>query len=72
MSNLYIASCHLNHNLYNNILILSRNEAIQTSGVNSNKNSVDMENHVFSKARNKDEYLSFVARLIIHVREMSK
>lgn len=31
-----------------------------------------MENHVFSKARNKDEYLSFVARLIIHVREMSK
>lgn len=49
-----------------------RNEAIQTSGVNSNKNSVDMENHVFSKARNKDEYLSFVARLIIHVREMSE
>lgn len=31
-----------------------------------------MENHVFSKARNKDEYLSFVARLIIHVREMSE
>lgn len=31
-----------------------------------------MEQHVFSKARNKDEYLSFVARLIIHVREMSK
>lgn len=31
-----------------------------------------MEQHVFSKARSKDEYLSFVARLIIHVREMSK
>lgn len=31
-----------------------------------------MENHVFSKAKNKDEYLSFVARLILHVREMSE
>lgn len=31
-----------------------------------------MENHVFGKARSKDEYLSFVARLIIHVREMSE
>lgn len=30
-----------------------------------------MENHVFVKARTKDEYLSFVARLILHVREIS-
>lgn len=30
-----------------------------------------MENHVFMKARSKDEYLSFVARLILHVREMT-
>ncbi|CAO1312125.1 unnamed protein product [Diamesa serratosioi] len=46
------------------------NEAIQISGVHSNINGVDMEIRVFSKAKNKDEYLSFVARLIIHVREM--
>uniref|UniRef100_A0A6B2EAP3 Mediator of RNA polymerase II transcription subunit 15 n=1 Tax=Phlebotomus kandelakii TaxID=1109342 RepID=A0A6B2EAP3_9DIPT len=47
------------------------NEAIQTSGMNTNKSSIEMENHVFVKARNKDEYLSFVARLILHVREMN-
>jgi hypothetical protein len=38
----------------------------------STKNGIDMENHVFQKARNKDEYLGFVARLILHVREMSE
>ncbi|XP_055605228.1 mediator of RNA polymerase II transcription subunit 15 isoform X2 [Uranotaenia lowii] len=36
-----------------------------------NKNGLEMENHVFQKARNKDEYLGFVARLILHVREMN-
>ncbi|XP_055683942.1 mediator of RNA polymerase II transcription subunit 15 isoform X1 [Lutzomyia longipalpis] len=47
------------------------NEAIQSSGMNTTKSSIEMENHVFVKARNKDEYLSFVARLILHVREMN-
>ncbi|KAG5675912.1 hypothetical protein PVAND_005771 [Polypedilum vanderplanki] len=47
------------------------NEAISSSDITPKKNTVDMENHVFSKARNKDEYLSFIARLIIHVREMN-
>lgn len=31
-----------------------------------------MENHVFQKAKTKDQYLGFVARLILHVREMSE
>lgn len=53
-------------------LCLYRNEAISHSDLTPKKNTVDMENHVYSKARNKDEYLSFVARLIIHVREMSE
>ncbi|CAO1341605.1 unnamed protein product [Diamesa tonsa] len=43
---------------------------IQTSGVRFNMSSVDMESHVFSKAGNKDEYLSFIARLIIHLRNI--
>lgn len=47
------------------------NEAIQQSGMNSSKNGLEMENHVFQKARNKDEYLGYVARLILHVREMN-
>uniref|UniRef100_A0A182MBU1 Mediator of RNA polymerase II transcription subunit 15 n=1 Tax=Anopheles culicifacies TaxID=139723 RepID=A0A182MBU1_9DIPT len=47
------------------------NEAIQQTGMTSSKNGIEMENHVFIKARNKDEYLGFVARLILHVREMN-
>uniref|UniRef100_A0A8W7P774 Mediator of RNA polymerase II transcription subunit 15 n=1 Tax=Anopheles coluzzii TaxID=1518534 RepID=A0A8W7P774_ANOCL len=47
------------------------NEAIQQTGMTSSKNGIEMENHVFHKARNKDEYLGFVARLILHVREMN-
>ncbi|XP_053694402.1 mediator of RNA polymerase II transcription subunit 15 isoform X2 [Sabethes cyaneus] len=47
------------------------NEAIQQSGLTSSKNGLEMENHVFTKARTKDEYLGYVARLILHVREMN-
>ncbi|XP_050308770.1 mediator of RNA polymerase II transcription subunit 15 [Anthonomus grandis grandis] len=46
-------------------------EAIRQSGMNTSRNSIEMENHVFQKAKNKDEYLGFVARLILHVREMN-
>ena len=52
--------------------LITSNEAIQQSGMTSSKNGLEMENHVFQKARNKDEYLGYVARLILHVREMSK
>lgn len=50
----------------------SSNEAIVQSGMVSSKNSQEMESHVFQKSQTKDEYLSYVARLILHVREMSK
>ncbi|EGI67983.1 PREDICTED: mediator of RNA polymerase II transcription subunit 15-like [Acromyrmex echinatior] len=46
-------------------------EAIQVSGMPTTKNSIEMENHVFQKAKSKEEYLGFVARLILHVREMN-
>nr|CAD7397128.1 unnamed protein product [Timema poppensis] len=46
-------------------------EAIQRSGMPTTKNSNEMENHVFQKAKTKEEYLGFVARLILHVREMN-
>lgn len=46
-------------------------EAIRTSGMATSRNSMEMESHVFQKARSKEEYLGFVARLILHVREMS-
>ncbi|VVC44520.1 Hypothetical protein CINCED_3A025157 [Cinara cedri] len=42
-------------------------EAVAQSGMPTQKNSLEMENHVFSKANSKDEYLNFVARLLLHV-----
>lgn len=45
-------------------------EAIRQSPNPPYKSAVEMENHAFVKAATKDQYLSFVARLIIHVREI--
>lgn len=50
----------------------NRNEVIIESGTSSSRNAMDMENHVFLKAHNKHEYLAYVARLILHVREISE
>ncbi|GAB6030305.1 mediator complex subunit Med15 [Chamberlinius hualienensis] len=52
-------------------IMVQIDEAIRQSGNPTNRNSAEMENHVFNKAKSKDEYLSFVARLILHVREMN-
>ncbi|CAL7946877.1 unnamed protein product [Xylocopa violacea] len=52
-------------------VIAKIDEAVQISGMPTTKNSVDMENHVFQKAKTKEEYLGFVARLILHVRELN-
>ncbi|OXA52868.1 mediator of RNA polymerase II transcription subunit 15 [Folsomia candida] len=45
-------------------------EAILHCGAPTNKNAAEMENQVYSKATTKNEYLSFVARLILHIKEM--
>uniref|UniRef100_H3CLX6 Mediator of RNA polymerase II transcription subunit 15 n=1 Tax=Tetraodon nigroviridis TaxID=99883 RepID=H3CLX6_TETNG len=47
-------------------------EAMRKAGTAHNKSSTDMENHVFIKAKSRDEYLSLVARLIIHFRDIRK
>ncbi|KAK9890189.1 hypothetical protein WA026_008990 [Henosepilachna vigintioctopunctata] len=46
-------------------------EAIRSCGMNAARNSAEMENHVFQKAKTREEYLGFVARLILHVRDMN-
>ncbi|KAK4879653.1 hypothetical protein RN001_007799 [Aquatica leii] len=46
-------------------------EAIRQSRMPTSRNSMEMESHVFQKAKTKEEYLGFVARLILHVREMN-
>ncbi len=50
------------------LFVILRNEAIASASLMSSRNGTEMENHVFSKAKTKEEYLSFVAKLIIHVR----
>ncbi|GFG38157.1 hypothetical protein Cfor_04819, partial [Coptotermes formosanus] len=52
-------------------ILCPQDEAIRASGMPTTKNSMEMENHVFQKAKSKEEYLGFVARLILHVREMN-
>ncbi|XP_043385355.1 mediator of RNA polymerase II transcription subunit 15 isoform X7 [Chelonia mydas] len=51
-------------------LVSQIDEAMRKAGVAHNKSSKDMENHVFMKAKTREEYLSLVARLIIHFRDI--
>ncbi|KAI5633003.1 hypothetical protein NE865_14301 [Phthorimaea operculella] len=47
-------------------------QVIQQSGMQVARNSSEMENHVFMKAKTREEYMNMVAKLILHVREMSQ
>ncbi|XP_050780423.1 mediator of RNA polymerase II transcription subunit 15 isoform X2 [Gopherus flavomarginatus] len=51
-------------------LVSQIEEAMRKAGVAHNKSSKDMENHVFMKAKTREEYLSLVARLILHFRDI--
>ncbi|CAL1684301.1 unnamed protein product [Lasius platythorax] len=46
-------------------------EAIQMYGMLASKNSIEMENHVYQKAKSKEQYVGYVARLILEYRKMS-
>merc|ERR1712131_480367 len=47
-------------------------DAMRKAGTAHTKSSNDMENHVYVKAKSREEYLSLVARLIIHFRDIHK
>ncbi|KAM8824013.1 LOW QUALITY PROTEIN: mediator of RNA polymerase II transcription subunit 15 [Synchiropus picturatus] len=47
-------------------------EAMRKAGTPHTKSSTEMENHVYMKAKSREEYLSLVARLIIHFRDIHK
>lgn len=47
---------------------ISSNEAVATTNLATSKSASEMENHVFAKANSKEEYLGFIAKLILHVR----
>ncbi|XP_068605631.1 mediator of RNA polymerase II transcription subunit 15 [Brachionichthys hirsutus] len=53
-------------------VVVQIEEAMRNAGTPHTKTSNDMENHVYVKAKSKDEYLSLVARLIIHFRDIHK
>ncbi|XP_034045864.1 mediator of RNA polymerase II transcription subunit 15-like [Thalassophryne amazonica] len=46
-------------------------DAMRKAGTAHTKSSKDMENHVYVKAKSREEYLSLVARLIISLQETS-
>ncbi|CAC5382032.1 MED15 [Mytilus coruscus] len=46
-------------------------EAVRQSATPMTKSSLEMENHVFMKAKSREEYLALVARLILHVKEIN-
>ncbi|KAJ0000896.1 hypothetical protein NQD34_005916 [Periophthalmus magnuspinnatus] len=47
-------------------------DAMRKAGTAHSKSSTDMESHVYMKAKSREEYLSLVARLIIHFRDFHK
>ncbi|KAM9450779.1 uncharacterized protein Hap1MRO34_021266 isoform 1-T1 [Clarias gariepinus] len=47
-------------------------DAMRKAGTAHTKSSTDMESHVLTKAKSREEYLSMVARLIIHFRDIHK
>ncbi|KAI8491666.1 mediator complex subunit Med15 [Branchiostoma belcheri] len=47
----------------------SIDDAVRAAGNPTSKSSMEMENHVFQKAKSREEYLALVARLILHVRD---
>ncbi|KAF6390275.1 hypothetical protein mRhiFer1_007850 [Rhinolophus ferrumequinum] len=51
-------------------LVSQIEDAMRKAGVAHSNSSKDMESHVFLKAKTRDEYLSLVARLIIHFRDI--
>ena len=44
-------------------------EAIRSSGNSTDRKAEELEREVFSRANTKEEYLGYVARLILHVRQ---
>ena len=53
-------------------LVRKLEEAIRDSGNSTDRNAVDLERQVFSRANTKEEYLGYVARLILHVRQQGE
>lgn len=57
--------------VFRSSLVRKLEEAIRDSGNPTHKPATEMEKQVFQRARNKEEYLSYIARLILHVRQQS-
>uniref|UniRef100_A0A3Q3K3R0 Mediator of RNA polymerase II transcription subunit 15 n=1 Tax=Monopterus albus TaxID=43700 RepID=A0A3Q3K3R0_MONAL len=53
-------------------IVAQIDETMRKAGTAHTKSSNDMESHVYAKAKTREEYLSMVARLIIHFRDIHK
>ncbi|XP_065357329.1 mediator of RNA polymerase II transcription subunit 15 [Calliphora vicina] len=53
-------------------VIAKINDMLQSTGQDGIKNAGVMENHIFKKSKNKDEYLGLVAKLFMHFKDLSQ
>lgn len=57
---------------FRNRVVGQIDKALHQSGSKITKTSVEMENHLYQKAKSRDEYMELLAKLIIHVSELTK
>eukprot|EP00088_Acartia_fossae_P000610 TRINITY_DN1024_c0_g1_i3.p1 TRINITY_DN1024_c0_g1~~TRINITY_DN1024_c0_g1_i3.p1 ORF type:complete len:660 (-),score=189.15 TRINITY_DN1024_c0_g1_i3:51-2030(-) len=50
-------------------LVRKLEEAIKDSGATNGRTAAQMENEVFRRSQNKEDYLGYVAKLILHVKQ---
>merc|ERR1719289_33383 len=49
-------------------LVRKLEEAVRESGIQNQKSARDLENQVFQRSNSKEDYLGFVAKLILHIK----
>ncbi|KOB73116.1 putative mediator complex [Operophtera brumata] len=51
-------------------MILQIEDVIEQSGMTVVRSGSELENHVFMKAKSKEDYMNMVLKIILHVQEM--
>ncbi|XP_065575589.1 mediator of RNA polymerase II transcription subunit 15-like [Artemia franciscana] len=57
---------------YRQSVVAKIEEAIRNSGNPTTKSAIEMESHFYQKAKTREDYLGFLARLLLHVSDLNK
>ncbi|XP_059480741.1 mediator of RNA polymerase II transcription subunit 15-like [Neocloeon triangulifer] len=55
--------------VFRQIVVTKIQTEVQNCGMPMSRSSMEVESHIFQKAKTKDEYLGFIARLFLHLRK---